>query len=70
MSKNLVTRQFAQAPQKTTAAGGRVFKFSHKNVPVVSAKMWAQMEAAARTPCKGRSYPVMIEAPDAEPAGT
>ena len=51
-------------------ARGRVFKFSPKNIPVVDAKMWAQMEAAARTPRKGRQYPVMIEAPDAEPAGT
>ena len=70
MSKNLVTRQSAQAPQKTAVADGRVFKFSYKNVPVVSAKMWAQMEAAARTPRKDRNYPVMIEAPDAEPVGT
>ncbi|MBK6615738.1 hypothetical protein [Ottowia sp.] len=70
MSKNLLARQSTEAPQKTAAAGGRVFKFSYKNIPVVSAKMWAQMEAAARTPDKGRSYPVMIEAPDAEPAGT
>lgn len=70
MSKNFVTRQSTQAPQKTVAAGGRVFKFAYKNVPVVSAKMWAQMEAAARTPRKGRSYPVIIEAPDTEPAGS
>lgn len=70
MSKNLLTRQSTEAPQKTAAVGGRVFKFSLKNVPVVDAKMWAQMEAAARTPRKGRRYPVMIEAPDAEPAGT
>ena len=70
MSKNFLARQSTEAPQKTAAARGRVFKFSLKNVPVVDARMWTQMEAAARTPRKGRSYPVMIEAPDAEPAGT
>lgn len=70
MSKILLARQSTQAPQNTAGARGRVFKFSPKNIPVVDAKMWAQMEAAARTPRKGRQYPVMIEAPDAEPAGT
>ncbi|WP_350282152.1 hypothetical protein [Nitrosomonas sp.] len=63
MSQNRTIRQSTEAPQQT-AAGGRVFKVSLKNIPGVDAKMWAQMEAAARKPGKKRRYPVMIETPD------
>lgn len=63
MSKNRTIRQSTE-PAQQAAAGGRVFKFSFKNIPAVDAKMWAQMEAAARKPSKNRRYPVMIEAPD------
>ncbi|MDR1967135.1 MAG: hypothetical protein LBQ32_00355 [Burkholderiaceae bacterium] len=70
MSKNHAIHQSSETTQKTPAAGGRVFKFPFKNIPVVDDKMWEQMEAAARIPRKRRHYPVMIEAPDAEPAET
>lgn len=62
--KNLAARKSKEAPQKTTAAGGRVFTFPHKRVPVITREMWGQMEAAARTPHKGRHFPEIIEAPD------
>lgn len=52
-------------PQKTTVAGKRVFKFPYKRIPVVTSEMWERMETSARTPRKGRHYPVMVEAPDA-----
>ncbi|MBF5007155.1 hypothetical protein [Diaphorobacter caeni] len=62
--KNLATRKSTEAPQKTTAEGGRVFTFPHKRIPVVTREMWQQMKAAARTPHKGRQYPEIIEVPD------
>jgi hypothetical protein len=68
MNKHHATRQAPEATRKTPATGGRVFKFPFKNIPAVDAKMWKQMEVAARIPRKGRHYPVMIEAPDADPA--
>lgn len=65
MSKNHTARQSSEAPQKSAAAGGRVFKFPARDIPPCTAEMWARMEAAARVPRKDRHYPVMIEAPDA-----
>lgn len=65
MSHNRAVRKPTETPQKTAAAGGRVFKFPFKGIPPVTAEMWAKMEAAARIPRKDRDYPVMIEAPDA-----
>jgi len=63
-SRTLATTKRIDPPQKTAEAG-RVFKFSLKGIPPVDEKMWAQMEAAARIPRKGRQYPTIVEAPDA-----
>lgn len=63
MSKFRAIRQSTETTQQA-AADGRVFKFSFKSIPAVDAKMWAQMEVAARKPSKKRRYPVMIEVPD------
>jgi hypothetical protein len=67
MSENHAVRQ---STQKTVAGSGRVFKFPYKNVPIVDAEMWEQMEAAARIPRKGRHYPEIVEAPDVKSAET
>ncbi|MNK10573.1 hypothetical protein D3C87_286000 [compost metagenome] len=53
------------APSSEKAASGRVFKLSLKDSRPVDAKMWAQMESAARTPRKDGHYPDIVEAPDA-----
>jgi len=42
----------------------RLFTSAHKGIPVVTKEMWAQIEAAARIPRKGRRYPEIVEAPD------
>jgi len=39
-------------------------KFPYKRIPVVTKEMWTQIEAAARTPRKGRRYPEIVGAPD------
>lgn len=64
MSKYHAPRQSAETAQKA-AVGGRVIKSSVKRLPIVTKEMWAQIEAAARTPRKGRQYPEIVEAPDA-----
>jgi hypothetical protein len=68
MNKLHAQREPIATPEKEAVPTGRIFKFSFKGVPVVDAKMEARLEAAARIPRKGRHYPVMIEAPDAQPA--
>ena len=64
MSKDHATRKATQAPHNAPAAGGRVVKSSIKRLPVVTKEMWAQIEAAARIPRKGRHYPEIVEGPD------
>lgn len=64
MSKIDAPLKPSSMPQKA-AATGRVFKFSLKGIPPVDARMWAKMEAAAKTPRQGRQYPEIVEAPDA-----
>ncbi|GAO24294.1 hypothetical protein ALISP_4114 [Alicycliphilus sp. B1] len=63
MSKIQAQRKSMATPEKAASAG-RVFKFSLKSIPVVNAAMEARLEAAARTPRKGRHYPVMIDTSD------
>jgi len=62
MSKTRAQRRPAATPDKT-ASGGRVFKFSFKDIPIVDAAMEARLEAAARIPRKDRHYPVIVDTP-------
>lgn len=63
MSKHHTNLRTAETPQKA-AMGGRVLKSAVKRLPVVDAKTWAKIEAAARVSRKGRQYPEIVEAPD------
>ena len=65
MNKSDAPRNPLGIQQGTTATYGRVFTSPHKRLPVVTKEMWEKLEAAARTPRKGRRYPEIIEAPDA-----
>jgi len=64
MSKIHAPRKALETPQKP-AVGGRVFKISLEGVPPVSAKVWAQMQVAARLQSKYRRYPEIAEVADA-----
>ena len=46
-------------------ASSTVIRLSLKGVQPIDAQTWAQIEAAAREPRKGRRYPEILEAPDA-----